>query len=236
MSVSRTFLSRILWRCQSCLVRFSLRAANSLTTYIRQSLCVLCLWVLSIVRLLNLVCVIVERSHVFSLRAEEKDLSPAALVAGFTRRSLHRVMISVIIHFSASESCLILAKMSSKQVNSRSFINTLKISSWTFNVLTSTAKKVGAGGGGSPTPCAVPGSPRCLLSLLREFASRKDDSLGFWNPRCGTPNSRYWLIGIQGIPDSNRERDYGFCELTFKIPMQRIPVSTSKYFPESGLP
>ena len=69
----------------------------------------------------------------------------------------------------------------------------------------------------SPTPCAVPGSPRCLLSLLREFASRKDDSLGFWNPRCGTPNSRYWLIGIQGIPDSNRERDYGFCELNSRF-------------------
>ena len=86
------------------LFRFSLRAANSLATSIRQSLSVLCLWVLSIVRLLNLVCVIVERSHVFSLRAEEKDLSPAALVAGFTRRSLHRVMISVIIHFSVSES------------------------------------------------------------------------------------------------------------------------------------
>ena len=49
------------------LFRFSLRAANSLATSIRQSLSVLCLWVLSIVRLLNLVCVIVERSHVFSL-------------------------------------------------------------------------------------------------------------------------------------------------------------------------
>ena len=103
------------------LFRFSSRAANSLATSIRQSLSVLCLWVLSIVRLLNLICVIVERNHVFSLRAEEKDLSPAALVAGFTRSS-QRVMISIIIHFSASESCLILAKMSSKQVNSPSFI------------------------------------------------------------------------------------------------------------------
>ena len=125
------------------LFRFSLRAANSFATSIRQSLSVLCWWVLSIVSLLNLVCVIVERSHVFSLRAEEKELSPAALIAGFTRRSLHRVMISVIIHFSASESCLILVKMSSKLVNSPSFINTLNISSWAFNVLTSTAKKVG---------------------------------------------------------------------------------------------
>ena len=81
--------------------------------------------ILSIVRLLNRVCVIVEHSHVFSLQAEEKDLSPAALVAGFTR-SLHRVMISLIIHFLASESCLILAKMSSKQVtNSPSFINVM---------------------------------------------------------------------------------------------------------------
>ena len=110
------------------LFRFSLRAANSFATSMRQSLSVLCWWVLSIVSLLNLVCVIVERSHVFSLRAEEKDLSPAALVAGFTR-SLYSVMISVIIHFSASESCLILAKMSSKQVNYPSFINTLNICS-----------------------------------------------------------------------------------------------------------
>ena len=129
------------------LFRFSLRAANSLGTSIRQSLSVLCLWVLSIVRLLNLACVIVERSHVFSLRAEEKDLSSAALVAGFTRRSLHRVMIS--------ESCLILAKMSSNQVNSPSFINTLNISSWTFNVLTSTAKKGGGGAKAPPAPAPV---------------------------------------------------------------------------------
>ena len=40
----------------------------------------------SIVRLLNLVCVIVERSQVFSLRAEEKDLLLAALVAGFYKK------------------------------------------------------------------------------------------------------------------------------------------------------
>ena len=95
------------------LFRFSLRAANSLATSIRQSLSVLCLWVLSIARVLNLVRVIVERFQPrFSLRAEEKDLSRAALVAGFTR-SLHMVMISFIIHFSVSESCLILAIMSS---------------------------------------------------------------------------------------------------------------------------
>ena len=118
---------------------FLLRAANSLAASIRRSLSVLCLWVLSIVRLLSLVCVNVERSHVFSLRAEEKDLSRAALVAGFTRRSLHWFMISLIIHFSALESHLILAKMSSEQVNSPSFIDTRKIYSWTFNVVTSTS-------------------------------------------------------------------------------------------------
>ena len=87
------------------LFRFSLRAANSLATSIRQSLSVLCLWALIIVRLLNLVCVIVKRSNVFSLRSEEKDLSPAALAAGFTRRSLHMIMISLIMDFSVSETC-----------------------------------------------------------------------------------------------------------------------------------
>ena len=42
--------------------RLSLRAANSLATSTRQSLSVLCLWVFSIVRLLDLVCVITDRS------------------------------------------------------------------------------------------------------------------------------------------------------------------------------
>ena len=120
-------------------LRLSLRAVNSLAISIRQRLSVLCLWVLSIVKLLNLVCVIVERSHVLSLRAEENDLSPAALVAGFTRRRLQMVMISLIILFSASENVFILAWMSSKQVNSPSFINNLKISSWAFKVPTLTS-------------------------------------------------------------------------------------------------
>ena len=40
----------------------------------------------------------ISHSHVFSLRVDEKDLSPAALVAEFTR-SLHRVMISLINTF-----------------------------------------------------------------------------------------------------------------------------------------
>ena len=43
-------------------LRLSLRAANSLATSTRQSLSVLCLWVFSIVRLLDLVCVISDRS------------------------------------------------------------------------------------------------------------------------------------------------------------------------------
>ena len=46
------------------------------------------------VRLLNPSWFILERSHVFSLQAVEKDLSPAALVAGFTRISLHNVITS----------------------------------------------------------------------------------------------------------------------------------------------
>ena len=40
----------------------SLRAANSLATSTRQSLSVLCLWVFSIVRLLDLVCMVNDRS------------------------------------------------------------------------------------------------------------------------------------------------------------------------------
>ena len=43
-------------------IRLSLRATSSLATATRQSLPVLCLWVFSIVRLLNLVCVVSDRS------------------------------------------------------------------------------------------------------------------------------------------------------------------------------
>ena len=49
------------------------------------------------VRLLNRSLFFLERSHIFSLRAVEKDLSPAALIAGFTRISLHSVITSFII-------------------------------------------------------------------------------------------------------------------------------------------
>ena len=66
-------------------------------------------------RLLNLSWFILERSHVFSLRAVEKDLSPAALVAGFTRISLHNVITSFIISRSGLGSSLIFTMMSSKK-------------------------------------------------------------------------------------------------------------------------
>ena len=46
---------------------------------------------------LKLTWFILERSHVFSLRTVENDLSPAALVAGFTRISLHNVITSTMM-------------------------------------------------------------------------------------------------------------------------------------------
>ena len=67
------------------------------------------------VRLLNRSWFILERSHVFSLRAVEKDLLPAALVAGFTRISLHNVISSVIISRSGLGRSLIFTMKSSKQ-------------------------------------------------------------------------------------------------------------------------
>ena len=57
-----------------------------------ESLSVLSLCMFKTVRLLNRSRFILERSHVSSLRAVEKDLSPAALVAGFTRISLRNVI------------------------------------------------------------------------------------------------------------------------------------------------
>ena len=49
-----------------------------------ESLSVLSLCMFKTVRLLNRSWFVLERSHAFSLRAVEKDLSPTALVAGFT--------------------------------------------------------------------------------------------------------------------------------------------------------
>ena len=66
------------------------------------------------VRLINRCWFILERSHVFSLRAVEKDLSTFALVAGFTRISLHNVITSFIISRSGLGSSLIFTMMSSK--------------------------------------------------------------------------------------------------------------------------
>ena len=54
-----------------------------------ESLSVLSLCMFKTVRLLNRCWLILERSHVFSLREAVKYLSPAALVAGFTKISLH---------------------------------------------------------------------------------------------------------------------------------------------------
>ena len=74
-----------------------LRSVNSFGMSMVKSISVLSLCMFKIVRLLNRSWFILERSHVFSLRAVEKDLSPAALVAGFTRISLHNEITSVII-------------------------------------------------------------------------------------------------------------------------------------------
>ena len=68
---------------------FVLRSVNSFVMSMVESLSVLSLCMFKTVRLLNRSWFILERSHGFSLRAVEKDLSPAALVAGFKRISLH---------------------------------------------------------------------------------------------------------------------------------------------------
>ena len=60
---------------------------------------------------------IVERGHVFNLRAVEKDLSPDALVAGFTNKSLHTEITSFIIFLYGVGNSLILTTMSSKHKN-----------------------------------------------------------------------------------------------------------------------
>ena len=88
---------------------FVLRSVNSFAMSMVESLSVFSLCVFKTVMLLNRSWFILERSHVFSLRAVEKDLSPAALVAGFTGISLHNVITSFIISRSGLGSSLIFA-------------------------------------------------------------------------------------------------------------------------------
>ena len=86
---------------------FVLRSVNSFAMSMVESLSVLSLCMFKTDRLLNRSWFILERSNVFSLRAVEKDLSPAALVAGFTRISLHNVITSFIISRSGLGSSLV---------------------------------------------------------------------------------------------------------------------------------
>ena len=60
---------------------FVLRSVNSFAMSVVESLSVLSVCIFKIVRLLKRSWFIFKQSHVFSLRAVEKDLSPAALVA-----------------------------------------------------------------------------------------------------------------------------------------------------------
>ena len=94
---------------------FVLRLVNLFAMSVVESLSVLSLCMFKTVRLLNRSRIILEWSHVFSLRAVEKDLSSAALVAGLMRISLHKVTTSFIISHSGLGSSLILTMMSSKQ-------------------------------------------------------------------------------------------------------------------------
>ena len=94
---------------------FVLRSMNSFAMSVVESLSVFSLCMFKTVRLLNRSWLILERSHAFSLLAVEKDLSPAALVAGFTRISLQNVITSYIISRSGLASSLIFTMNSSKQ-------------------------------------------------------------------------------------------------------------------------
>ena len=64
-----------------------LLSENSLAMLTTESRSFLSLWLFNILRLINRSCLIVERKHVFNLRSVVNDLSPDALVAGFTNMS-----------------------------------------------------------------------------------------------------------------------------------------------------
>ena len=76
---------------------FLLRSVNSFAMSKAESLSVLSLCIFKTVRLLNRSWFILERSRVFSPRAVEKDLSPAALVAGFTKINLNNAITSSVV-------------------------------------------------------------------------------------------------------------------------------------------
>ena len=87
-------------RCQvpKSRVLFVLRSVNSFAMSMVESLSVLSMCMFKTVRLLNHSWFILKWSHVFSLWAVEKDLSPAALVAGFMRISLHKVLACLALN------------------------------------------------------------------------------------------------------------------------------------------
>ena len=94
---------------------FVLQSVNLFAMSMVESLFLLSLYMFKTVRLLNRSWFILKWRHVFNPRAVEKDLSLAALVAGFTRISLHNVITSFIISHSGLGSSLIFTVMSSKQ-------------------------------------------------------------------------------------------------------------------------
>ena len=84
----------------------------------------------SILRLLNLSCFIVDRSHVFSLLAIENERSLEALVAGFTRSKQTTLMTSPIAYRSACDNSLTASWMSRKHTRSLPFIICRNSSNW----------------------------------------------------------------------------------------------------------
>ena len=104
-----------------------LRSQNSLAMSTRESRSGFSLYLFKIVRLLNRSCLIVEKKHIFNLRSVENDLSPDALVAGFTNMSLHTEITLFMIFPYEEGNSLILTTMSSKHKPSPSFSNTFKI-------------------------------------------------------------------------------------------------------------
>jgi len=76
----------LLEKCQNYAFCLCCGRLNSFAMSMVESQSALSLCTFKTVRLLNRSLFMLELSHVFSLRAVEKDLSPAAaLVAGFTR-------------------------------------------------------------------------------------------------------------------------------------------------------
>ena len=119
--------------------------------------------------------------------------------------------------------------MSSKQVNSPSFINALKISSWTFNVLTSTAKKMGGLKPPQPHPLRGP----CTVNQACKGTLALKEALILQSSQLPLPNHVFYAFCNASNEGVNpRRKSWG--SLRFFLRFLRLSLSRDKLVCDSS--